>query len=148
MKARSKFSDRVAVIAMSDEGKTQQHYGPAVNINNILAKYRKTGIIEHVNRAQERYGDFLAVADYAKDLDKVAKAQQMFEMLPAELRNHFKNSIPGFFEYIQKPENKEQCIKWGIFKAPPAPPEEPATPPANTQPAPKKQSKTTAGEES
>lgn len=120
---RHKYSPRIAVIAPADPegGLTQQHFKEAVDINNILAKYRKTGIVEHVKQAKERYGDFTELGEYAVHLDKVAKAQQAFEMLPAELRNQFNNSIPGFFEYIQKPENKDQCIKWGIFDAPKEP---------------------------
>lgn len=120
---RNKFSARVAVIAPEDPegGLTQQHFKDAVDINNILAKYRKTGIMEHVKLAKERYGDFTELGEYAVHLDKVAKAQQAFESLPAELRNQFKNSIPGFFEYIQQPENHDQCVEWGIFEKPTEP---------------------------
>ena len=114
---RSKYSPRVAVIAPEGESLTQQHFKEAVDINNILSKYRKTGIVEHVKRAQAIYGDFTELGQYAVHLDKVAKAQQAFDMLPAELRNQFNNSIPGFFEYIQKPENKDQCIN-GVFSKP------------------------------
>lgn len=115
-RVRSRWSPRIAYLAFEGESLTQQHFKDAVDINNILAKYRKTGIIEHVKRAKAIYGDFTELAEYTKNLDKVAKAQQSFEMLPAELRNQFKNSIPGFFEYIQDPKNKEQCIAWGIFE--------------------------------
>lgn len=116
---RNKFSPRVAVIAMSaDDGRTQQHFGDKVDINKILAKYRKTGVIEHVQRAQERYGDFTELTEFAIHADKVAKANQAFEMLPAELRNKFNNSVPGFFEFIGNPANKDECIKWGLFNKP------------------------------
>lgn len=117
-KVRNRFSDRVSVIAMEGESKTQQHFREVVDINNILARYRKTGIIDHVSRARERYGDLTELADYAVNMDKVAKAKQAFEMLPAELRNQFNNSIPGFFSFIQDPKNKEKCIEWGIFNKP------------------------------
>lgn len=132
---RNKYSPRIAVIAPADPdgGLTQQHFKEAVDINNILAKYRKTGIIEHVKLAKERYGDFTELGEYAVHLDKVAKAQQAFESLPAELRNQFKNSIPGFFEYIQKEENFDQCVQWGIFEKPQEPK---AGTPAAADPAP------------
>jgi len=153
MKVRNRFSERISVPApWKDDGRTQVHFGKQVDINNILAKYRKTGIIEHVKRAKERFGDFTELGEYAKNLDKVAKAQQSFEMLPAELRNQFKNSISGFFEYIGDEKNREQCVKWGIFN----PPEEPkAAPAAAAEPAPqatkngnmKKPKVTTEGDE-
>jgi len=116
---RGKYSKRIAVIAPSaDDGMTQQHFKDQVDINNILAKYRRTGVVEHVKKARELYGDFTELGEYARDLDKVAKAQQTFEMMPAEIRNQFKNSIQGFFEFIGDEKNKDQCVKWGIFDAP------------------------------
>lgn len=122
MKAKSKFSPRERVMAFEgSDGRTQQHFQAECDINNILAKYRKTGIIEHVNRAQEKFGDFTQYGDLATDMDKVAKAQQSFEMLPAALRNEFKNSIPDFFKFVQDPKNKDKCIELGIFKKPEAP---------------------------
>lgn len=116
MKARNKFSKRVAVIApFLDDGRTQQHFADQVNINNILAKYRKTGIIEHVKRAEARFGSFPDMNATAADFDKVAKAKQSFEMLPAELRNKFNNNIPEFFEFLHDPDNRDQLTKWGFF---------------------------------
>lgn len=140
MKIRNKFSPRVAFIAMSaDDGRTQQHFAKEVNINNILAKYRKTGIITHVQRTQERYGPLQDLAEFAVNLDKVEKAKQSFEMLPAELRNKFNNSIPGFFDFITKEENRSQCEAWGILnKKEPTP-----VPPAAADPSP--QSKKSGG---
>lgn len=146
-KVRSKFSDRVAVIAPEGgESRTQQHFKDEVNINNIIKRYNKTGVISHVQRAQARYGDFTQMADYCENLDMVAKAQQGFEQLPAEVRNHpgIKNSLGNFMEFMKKAENKEQLQKWGFVKAdepkiePPAQPAEPATPPASELSAPKK----------
>lgn len=128
-KIRNKFSTfaREPFVSTAPD-RTQQHLRDEVNINNIIAKYNKTGIIEHVTRNRLKYGEFADLADYATNLDKVAKAQQSFETLPATLRNEFKNSIEGFFEFIRKPENKEQCVKWGIFDPPKDP--KPAAPAA------------------
>lgn len=130
---RSKFSGRVGVVARHlEDGRTQRHLGRATDINNILAKYRKTGVIEHVKRTQERYGDFTMLADFAGNLDMTAKAQQAFEALPASLRNQFGNSIPDFYAFVSNPENKEQLRKWGMLKAAP---DEPAAVPAAAKPA-------------
>lgn len=130
---RNRFSERVAVIAMEGESRTQQHFKDQVDINRILAKYRKTGVIEHVKRAQERYGDFAELAEYGMNLDKVAKAQQAFEMLPATLRNKFNNSIPGFFTYIMDEANFDDCVKMGIYEAPKAGTPAAAAPDLNAQ---------------
>lgn len=117
---RNKFSkiDRVQPPTDEDD-KTQQHLRDEVNINQIIAKYNKTNVITHVSKNRQRFGEFLELADHAVNLDKVAKAQQSFDQLPAQLRNQFNNSIEGFFSFIQRPENADQCVKWGIFDPPP-----------------------------
>lgn len=141
MKARNKFSKRVAVIAPEGgDGRTQQNMKEAVDINNILAKYRRTGTIEHVKRNIERFGDFTGYTDEGllTNLDRVTKAQHQFEQLPSSIRNECKNSLPEFLKYIANPKNKDQCIEWGIFNKPTpaapaavAPPAEPAVPPGS-----------------
>lgn len=116
---RNKFSKPVRVLSLpKGEDRTQQHFREEVNINQIIAKYQKTNILTHVTKNRVRFGEFLELADHAVNLDKVAKAQQSFDQLPSQLRNQFNNSIEGFFSFIQKPENKDQCIKWGIFDPP------------------------------
>lgn len=118
-KIRNKFSNIDPVYApVGEEDKTQQHFRDECNINQIIAKYNKTGIIQHVSRNRQRFGEFMDLADHAINLDKVAKAQQSFDQLPSAIRNEFGNSITGFFEFIKKPQNKQQCIDWGIFDAP------------------------------
>jgi len=126
MNIRNKFSPRVPVYAPPSDGtsRVQEHFKDEVDINKIVAKYRKTGVITHVQRVKEKYGEFLDIFDVAGQLDKVAKANQAFDQLPSELRNKVGNSIPKFLEYIQDPQNLDQCVKWGIYKKKPV--EEPA----------------------
>lgn len=146
MNIRHKFSPRIAVIAPEGgESRTQQHFAEQCNINSILKKYQKTGVISHVKSVEARYGDFSQMPDYCENLDKVAKAQQGFEQLPSAIRNHpgIKNSLGSFMEFMKDPQNADQLRKWGIFKeAPKEPtvekPSEPATPPAPEPEAPKK----------
>lgn len=146
-KVRSKFSQRVAVITdTGDVQRTQQHFKDQCDVNKIMARYNKTGIISHVNRAQAKYGDFTMLGDFVENADKVVRAQQAFDQLPSELRKEFDNDYTKFFASIGKPEYRDKMAKWGILKlqekpaAEPAQPEppvtepvtEPATPPAKT----------------
>lgn len=119
MRFLHKFSEnRIKKLAMLPSGnsKMQQHLVAETDINRIISKYNKTGIITHIARAKKVYGDFTELKDVAEAMDTTTKAQAVFESLPAELRNKFGNSIPGFFEYIHDPNNREQCEQWGIFE--------------------------------
>lgn len=133
MKPRNKYSERLIVEAPHGVSRTQQHFKDEVDINRIMAKYRKTGVIQHVTRARQVYGEFDTTSNMAEQFQTVAKAQQQFDMLPAEIRNKFKNSIPGFFAYIADPANREDCIAMGIFEKPPAPPSPPPSPDPKTE---------------
>lgn len=99
----------------SGNTKMQQHMVRDVDINTILSKYRKTGVITHIARAKAIYGNFTELKDVADAMNVTAKASQVFDSLPAEIRNEFKNSIPGFFEYIQDPKNRARCEELGIY---------------------------------
>lgn len=113
---RNKFSPRIAVIAPNDlDSRTQQHFVDEVDINNLVNKYNRTGVIDHVRKTQARYGDFTELANYAENLDKVAQAKQGFEQLPSEIRNQFNNDMTAFYNYVMDPANVEQNVKWGIL---------------------------------
>lgn len=118
---RSKYCGRIGqVVETGEESKTQQHFKDACDINNIARSIEATGSTAHVKQARERYGDFTDIMDTALNFDKAVKAQNLFEQVPAELRRKVGHSIPGLFEFISKPENREECIKWGIFDKPAA----------------------------
>lgn len=147
-KIRNKFSKFAKPVLVTGPGRTQQHFKDECDINKILAKYRKTGVVEHVTRARAIYGDFSQVKSAAENFDIVAKATAMFDMIPATIRNQFGNDIPSFLRFIDDPANFDQCVKWGIYDKPkvekpseaptPAPPAEPAAPEPSPEPKKKK----------
>jgi len=127
---RGKFSTRERIIAFNDHvSRTQQHFKDEVNINTILAKYQKTGIVSHVRAAQAKYGDFTQLGEFADHMQTIATAQEAFEALPAKLRNDFGNSPQGFFQFIKDPQNFDACVSYGIFQPKPKLEGTPSTPP-------------------
>jgi len=105
------------------------------NINNIMAKYQRTGTISHINKYEGQYGDFPAV-DYRTALETVKQAEAMFNDLPAKARAKFGNDPATFLEYVQDPKNLEEMRETGLAPAKPkeTPPAVPATPPADDPP--------------
>lgn len=118
-KIRNKFSTYAKEILSLDpeNDPCQQHFREEVKINNIIAKYNKTGIISHVAKTRKVFGEFRDLADGIQDLDKVVKAQQAFDTLPPPLKKEF-GDIKGFFEYLGNEKNHDQLVQWGIFDAP------------------------------
>jgi hypothetical protein len=110
------------------ESMTQQHFKEESEINNIIKKHDKNGIIESVARGNARYGDFSLVQDYKSSLDTIRDANDNFMEIPSEIRKKFNNNAGEFFNFVQDPNNQPELIKMGLATAIP---QESATPVAD-----------------
>jgi len=93
---------------------------PECDINTIMKKYEKTGVLEHRNTFEGQYGDFTdAPEDYHASMNAVIEADEMFQTLPAAMRRRFHNDPGAFIDFVGNPENQDELIKLGLAKAPP-----------------------------
>ena len=83
---------------------TVQEQKEATDINNIVARFAKTGLIEHVNENEPQYGEF-ANYDYAEAMRTTARIQSSFNELPAEVRKQFDNNPSEWIEHLANPAN-------------------------------------------
>lgn len=97
---------------------TQQQFKDESDINNVIRKYDKTGLITHVSAIQAHYGDFTEVNEYQEALNIVMKAQNDFASLPAKIRNRFHNDPGEFVEFITNPDNLDEMVELGLAKKP------------------------------
>lgn len=102
---------------------TQQNMAADTDINNILAKYRTTGVLTHVAKYAGQYGDFSGVPDYKTGLEMVMAAEDMFMSLPANIRDRFGNDPGRFIEFATNKDNQEELQKMGLAPRPAEPPE-------------------------
>jgi phage internal scaffolding protein len=98
-------------------GRTEQHHKSDVDINNILRKYDKTGLIVHVNKAVADYGDYTEVNEYKENLNAVMNAQNMFNELPSHIRKRFANDPGEFIEFVTNPDNAQEMVDLGLADA-------------------------------
>ncbi len=112
------------------EGRTKQSFSEESNINIIMAKYEKTGMLDHLATHQGRYGDFIGGPDYHQALSALRAADEAFETIPAGVRARFDNDPAKFLSFVQDPENLDEMIKMGLAKAPPRYTAEPGDTPA------------------
>lgn len=124
MKIR-KFGDRQRVKQEQgpEDSMVQQHLSAETDINNIMAKYAKTGVLTHVGTMAGEYGDFSTVPDYKTAMEQIMAADALFMELPAKVRDRFGNDPAQFIEFATDEKNIDDLRKWGL--APPAaqPPE-------------------------
>jgi len=124
---RTPFTPRVSVSIDFSKSKnhTRSEQAPATDINNIVKKYYKTGVIDYVVKNEPQFGDFTGI-DFEEIQNKVAQGNQLFESLPAHVRQEFNNNPAEFIEFIQVKDNIEDMRDGeidGEQKTPQDPPE-------------------------
>lgn len=123
---------RVQIEFDQDEGMTRQEFEPECEINNIMNKYQRTGVLTHINRFGAMYGDFDAV-DFQTALQTIKDGEDMFAQLPSSTRKYFDNDPAAFMEFVNDPENIDKLVELGLaVKAP----EQPVTTDPVPNPAP------------
>ena len=100
-------------ILFTGTGRTRQAHKEECDINNILAKFARTGALEHANKHSTNYG-FAPSESFTEAMQLVAEAQRLFDDLPAQLRKRFGNSPEAFLEFVQNPENQDEIDKLGL----------------------------------
>lgn len=86
-----------------DPSLTQQQFEHDSNINNIMKKYRETGILGDPSIPTTRhpqFGDFSNSMDYLTAQLHVANVNAHFEQLPAEIRAKFLNNPALYLDYM------------------------------------------------
>ncbi|AXL14655.1 internal scaffolding protein [Microviridae sp.] len=114
MKIRQPYDrDRVPFFPVG-ESLTHQSMAPECDINRIMAKWQKTGVIEHANTYQGQYGDFAETPTYQEAMNVVLESQEMFMTLPSSVRRQFDNDPGQFLAFAVDPSNGEKMIEMGL----------------------------------
>jgi len=115
MEIRKAFDRTRHQTPIRGESLTHQAMAKECDINSIMAKWQKTGIIEHRNEHQGQYGDYTVItSDYQEALNAVLAADEMFSSLPANVRKKFDNDPGQFIEYASDPKNAQGMVKLGL----------------------------------
>jgi len=110
-KYRRVQKDFTGVVSM-----TKQSHKEECDVNNILEKYRKTGLMTHIKNGGAVYGDFSNIASYKEAVDSVRLASETFMQLPANIRKKFDNDPGVFLDFTSDPKNLDEMRKLGLLK--------------------------------
>ncbi len=102
---------------------TQQQFKDEADINTIMARYQKTGVLvdplTQVTR-KPMFDDFSELGDFRDHQQAVVDAQEMFMQLPSKLRARFSNDPAELLQWLSNPSNKDEAIELGLFSKPSA----------------------------
>lgn len=102
---------------ISEWGKslTRQSEAASADINLIMKKYDKTGILPPATR-QGFFADVSSVGDYREAVERVEKADDMFMQFPAEIRSKFSNDPAEFLDFVSDPGNLPEIEEMGLIR--------------------------------
>lgn len=115
--------------------RTKQSFKDECDINSIMKKYQRTGVIDHVNKHGGVYGECPA-ATFQEALALVDQAHNQFSELPSEARRRFNNDPAAFLSFVEDDNNREEAVLLGLIDAPKADTVAAPVPPAQAEPAP------------
>ena len=109
-----------------EQGRTKISMQAECDINNIMKKYQKTGVIDFVNTHQAQYGDATGI-DFQQAMERVSKSREMFADLPSSIRKRFDNDPAQFLDFVNDANNTEEARRMGLIRdrRSPKAPEEP-----------------------
>jgi len=106
--------ERVSIDFSEVEMMTKQEAAAECDINNIMKRYEKTGLIDHTNKHGGNYGDFTEVQDFQISLNQIERARAMFQSIPSGIRSRFNNSPQEFLDFVSDPDNLQEMREIGL----------------------------------
>jgi len=113
---RTRYDRKKVSIEFKEPTLTKQSFRDECDINNIMKKYRRTGVLPTLIKENPMWGDFSNPVDFQEAQNIVIKAVEQFQSLPAHVRERFNNSPEKFLEFTHKKENREEMGRLGLLK--------------------------------
>lgn len=119
----------VAVDFTGEVSRTKQSFKDSTDINKIIARFGRTGMLTHVNSRQPFYGDVSNIDSYQGCLEVVRQAQELFAGMSAQVRERFGNDPAQMISFLENPANLDEAVRLGMAVKRPVAPLAPVTPP-------------------
>ncbi len=93
-----------------EDGRTKQCHADECDINKIMARFDRTGTMSHLAKYEGVYADF-SDFNFHEQINRLTQGREIFDALPAELRQEFGQSPSKFFAYVNDPANAKDLAK-------------------------------------
>jgi len=91
------------------DGRTKQCFRDECDIQKIMSRADKAGSITHLEKFQGVYADYSDV-DFFTMTQQLTRGREIFDELPAELRQEFGQSPQKFFKFVNDPANADDLL--------------------------------------
>jgi len=111
----SELPKRVRPKLRCGPGKVRPEFVDECDVNQILKKFQKTGLVNHLAHGTPQYGDFTNVTSYQDAVEQVREAERAFLELPANIRRRFENNPTNLVVFMANPENADEARELGLL---------------------------------
>src|SRR5262245_43276128 len=106
--------ERVKLEFPAGEGRTKQSFKDECDINVIMRRYEKTGVLTHLRKVQPEFADCTG-RDFNEAMNLVAEARTAFAELPSSVRDRFDNDPAKFLDFCQDEGNLDEAGELGLL---------------------------------
>jgi phage internal scaffolding protein len=103
------------VLFCEDQSLTDQSYRKSSDLNVLIKKYKKTGVMPDLLQKKGQYGDFSNVPTLEAAFKAVNHAKMLFQELPAEVRKLMDNDPSKMELWLSDEVNHEIAEKYGLL---------------------------------
>lgn len=114
MEFKTAYGPKDRVSLDCGRGMTKQEFKKQCDINTIMLKHQKTGVINHFNRYEGDYKDLSAPVSFHEAMNIVIRAEDAFNSLPSTVRKKFSNDPQEFLDFVSDPSNIEEMRELGL----------------------------------
>ncbi len=134
---KNRYSQRQPTgITFTGKTRTKQSEAQDADINAIIKRHDRTGVVTHLASKAPRYGDFSQSVTLQEALDLVHQSDDAFMQLPSEVRRESGNDPARMLELLATQEGTERLIEARLDAEIRREPEEEIVPEPTPQPDP------------
>lgn len=101
-----------------DPSLAQQQFRDECDINTIVKRFGLTGELPG-DFEMPQSGDFTGITNFQEAMNAVRNAEEMFMLVPADVRSRFANDAGRFVEFFNDASNRDEAMKLGLLQPPP-----------------------------
>lgn len=103
-------------ILFTSDSLCQQHFRDECDVNVIVDRYVKTGVMEHLVDVPPHFADVSEIpTDLASAYDAVFAAESAFMSLPSDLRKSLGNDPAQLSVWLSDEKNRAEAVKYGLL---------------------------------
>ncbi len=107
--------DRPRVVIECGKIGAKQSFKDECDVNSILARYAKTGLLTPVVSRPGIFVDVSEVGDYRTAIENVRSAEALFMEIPSGIRAEFDNDPAKFLDFCTDPASEDRMRELGLL---------------------------------